>query len=126
MIATVPSGQRAAPCRMVLEHLLLGDLRELLNEVPGHQRDRWLLATLDMLMMSRPRFAPAVYLPVISDDARLNSKPRFATELPVAFEKLQRLRDRIVHRAPYDVIANELNADLCEYFDRSVSSVSCD
>ena len=108
---------------MMLEHLLLGDLLELLLDAPGRQRDQWLLATLDMLLMtSRPRLASAVYLPATTSDPTTSDptcgvQNRFGSELPVAFEKLQRLRDRIVHRAPHDVIANDLTADLLAYLE---------
>ena len=46
MIATAPHTLIGAP-RLGFEHLLLGDLRELLDEHPGRERDRccWQLST---------------------------------------------------------------------------------
>jgi hypothetical protein len=115
MIATVPANVQITPPRMEFEHLLLGDLRELLNDEPGHERDRWLLATLDMLLVCRPRSGAQVYLPAIPRDT--SSRPVANADLPVPFEKLQRLRDRIAHRAPYEPLAQELIVDLRIYFE---------
>lgn len=120
MIATAPANLRAATPRLGFEHLLLGDLRELLNDSPGRERDRWLLATLDMLLVSRPR-ATLIYLPVIPPEA--TGIPAVPTDLPVPFEKLQRLRDRIAHRAPYEPLAQELIVDLRVYFEGSRSNL---
>lgn len=119
MIATAPANSRAAAPRMEFEHLLLGDLRELLNDNQGRERDRWLLATLDMLLVSRPR-TTMIYLPVIPPESELETaEPPLAADIP--FEKLQRLRDRIAHRAPYEALAQELIVDLRVYFEGSRS-----
>jgi hypothetical protein len=101
---------------MEFEHLVLGDLRELLNDDPSRERDRWLLATLDMLLVSRPRRS-LVYLPVIPRDADWVAGATNPSELPLPFERLQRLRDRIAHRAPYEALAQELIVDLRIYFE---------
>lgn len=122
MIAIAPATSRSAVPRMEFEHLLLGDLRELLNDHPGRERDRWLLATLDMLLVSRPRTS-LVYLPVLPREPEVGSRTTGSVELPVPFEKLQRLRDRIAHRAPYEVLAQELTVDLREYFEGSRSKL---
>ena len=110
---------------MEFEHLLLGDLHELLNDPTGRERDRWLLATLDMLLVARPRPGVGVYLPFLPREQNLlagGSRPAelpIMAELPVPFEKLQRLRDRIAHRAPYELLAQELVADLRVHFEIS-------
>lgn len=122
MIATAPANSRSTAPRMEFEHLLLGDLRELLNDSPGRERDRWLLATLDMLLVSRPRAAAMVYLPVLPREGDLGSRVPLA-DLPLPFEKLQRLRDRIAHRAPYEPLAQELIVDLRVYFEGSQSKM---
>lgn len=109
MIATTHS--RSVAPRLGFEHLLLGDLRELLDDNPGRERDRWLLATLDMLLVFRPRTS-RVYLPILPRESDLGP-----AEIPVSFEKLQRLRDRIAHRAPYEALAQELSVDLRGYFE---------
>lgn len=116
MIATAPANSRSSVPRVDFEYLLLGDLRELLNEVQGRERDRWLLATLDMLLVFRPR-SSVVYLPAIPRDADLGIRPAVEPELQLPFDRLQRLRDRIAHRAPYEVLAQELIVELRLYFD---------
>ena len=116
MIATVAVAACPETSRASLDYLLLGDLRLLLEEPACVQRDRWLVATLDMLLMSRPRSVPAIYLPTLADEpGRGFTANRFAVGGPVPFDKLQRLRDRIVHRAPSGVLIQELKDDLCEW-----------
>ena len=116
MIATVPVAARPETSRTSLDDLLLGDLRLLLEEAASLQRDRWLVATLDMLLLSRPRSGPAIFLPVLADEpGRSVAAGRFAARGPVPFDMLQRLRDRIVHRAPFEVLIQELKDDLCEW-----------
>ena len=116
MIATAPVPARPETLRASLDYLLLGDLRLLLEEPVCAERDRWLVATLDMLLMSRPRSVPVIYLPTMADEpGRGFAASRFAVGGPVPFDKLQRLRDRIVHRAPSEVLIQELKDDLCEW-----------
>jgi hypothetical protein len=118
MISTAPSPSCAFHPTLMLERLLLGDLLEILLDAPGRQRDRWLLATLDMLLTTvRPRLVPAVYLPSLTAESLPNPQRRFGSDLPVSSEKLQRLRDRIVHRASYEILANDLKAELREVFN---------
>lgn len=119
MIAMAPHILRSATPRIQFEHLLLGDLRELLEENPSRQRDRWLLATLDMLLVFRPRAMSQIYLPAIPRDESDYSIPSsFSSDPRVPFEKLQRLRDRIAHRSPYEPLAHELNVELRNYMER--------
>jgi len=61
-----------------------------------------------------------VYLPV------LPREPGFGVRIPsvdesLPFGKLQRLRDRIAHRAPFAPLAQELIVDLRVYFEGSQS-----
>ncbi len=116
MIATVPAAARPETSRVSLDYLLLGDLRLLLEERACPQRDRWLVATLDMLLMSRPRSGPSIYLPTLTEESgRGSAASRFTMDGPVPFDTLQRLRDRIVHRAPSEALVRELQAELCEW-----------
>lgn len=117
MIATASAQPRSSVPQSEFEYLLLGDLRELLSEVQGRERDRWLLATLDMLLVFRPR-SSVVYLPVIPRDADRGIRPAVEPELQLPFDRLQRLRDRIAHRAPYELLAQELNVELRLYFEQ--------
>lgn len=122
MIASVPANAHIAPPRMEFEHLLLGDMRELFHDRPGYERDRWLLATLDMLLVCRPRPGAQVYLPAIPRDPAGFRSASVAGDLPIPFEKLQRLRDRIAHRAPYEPLAQELMVELRNYFEGILSN----
>jgi hypothetical protein len=122
MIAMAPHILRTSPPRTGLQQLLLGDLRELFNEDPSRQRDRWILATLDMLLVSRPRPNSQVYLPTIprDNDFCLGASGHDASLIP--FEKLQRLRDRIAHRAPYEALAQELGVELRQCLQSATQS----
>lgn len=104
--------------RAAFEYLLLGDLRLLLEESIAPETNRWLLATLDMVLASRPRPSQTnvAALPIRSpwDD----ESERFGQERSTLYEKLQRLRDRIAHRAPYALLANEIRCDLADLMDR--------
>ncbi len=119
MIATAPANSLATTPRLEFEQLLLGDLRELLNDAAGRERDRWLLATLDMLLVSRPRPGSLMYLPVLPREQDLTANGSTQFELPVPFDKLQRLRDRIAHHAPYESLAEELSLDLRVHFENA-------
>src|SRR4051794_23629688 len=77
-----------------LEYLLLGDLRQVLQEPAGTQTSRWLLAILDMILVGRPQLRPSVYLPTQSAEGSHRQK---CLESASLIEKLRRLRDRIAH-----------------------------
>lgn len=113
MIAIVPLAERQDTARFAFDYLLLGDLRGLLDEPSGLQRDRWLIATIDMLLISRPRTEPAVFLPAAIRAG--NSVNHRSAEDGIPFDRLQRLRDRIVHRAPCGALIEELREDLREW-----------
>lgn len=108
----------AQSSRAIFEYLLLGDLRLLLEEQVGPETNRWLLATLDMILASRPRAAQAVATPVLVRHLWEDEAERNWPERANVYEKLQRLRDRIAHRAPYALLANEIRCDLAETMDR--------
>lgn len=112
MIATALVAARAETARPGLDYLLLGDLRELLEEPLSGMRDRWLLATLDLLLMSRPRSESTVRRPAFAREHGEDLLPRSAIPGVIPFGKLQRLRDRIVHRAPCAELVQELKYDL--------------
>ena len=120
MIAIAPHILRPTRTRMEFEHLILGDLRQLLDESPSRERDRWLLATLDMLLVSRPRAMSQIYLPAIPRETDFGNRNGFCAEPQVPFDKLQRLRDRIAHRAPYEPLAHELRSELRDYMERGL------
>lgn len=116
MIAMATYSFRPTSARREFEILIIGDLRELLVDRPSRERDRWLLAILDMLLVSRPRLASSVYLPAIPRMDFVVEK-EFDEEPQLPYEKLQRLRDRVAHRAPYSHLANELNEELQSFVE---------
>lgn len=118
MIATAAANPHFIAPGGEFEHLLLGDLRELLSDAVCRDRDRWLLATLDMLLVSRPRSGPQVYLPVLPREQDLGVAPLPRLPLAISSERLQRLRDRIAHRAPFEAEAKALMTELNRYFQR--------
>lgn len=91
-------------------YLLMGDLRQLLDDPSDLQSGRWLLAILDRLL--------AIRVPL---EAILAMRHAFGTDwrditaLDAPFyAKLQRLRDRVAHRKPYVVLANDVRCELHE------------
>jgi hypothetical protein len=91
------------------EFLLLGDLAETLEHLDASQADPWLLAILDKLLAGRgyddaSRLAPAHGWSASAEGSRCE---RFGLTV-----KLRRLRDRVAHRVPYALLANEIRCDL--------------
>lgn len=100
-----------------LEHLLLGDLRQVLEERSGPETSRWLMVLLDRLLANRPRTL-APFLPAPSRTLPWDLTGESAQHQRMSlFMKLQRLRDRVAHRAPYALLANEIRCDLREWMD---------
>ena len=64
MIAAAPHYEVAFGENRELEYLLLGDLRQTLEEPVGPLTSLWLLAILDLILVSHPRTRASVYLPV--------------------------------------------------------------
>jgi hypothetical protein len=122
MIAAAPHYEILTSENRELEYLLLGDLRQILDESPGPQTSRWLLAILDMILAGRPNVRPAVFLPVHLTDDRYR---RNRLESGSLIEKLRRLRDRIAHRAGHASLANEIREELREVMFDRMSSAAC-
>lgn len=114
--ARVP--ETALSSRAIFEYLLLGDVRLLLEEPIGPDTNRWLLATLDMILASRPRPSQSTIAPLLMRSPWEDESERLWQERSTLYEKLQRLRDRIAHRAPYALLANEIRCDLTDLMDR--------
>lgn len=93
------------------EYLLLGDLRQLLEEPVGLSNGRWILAFLDRVLTLRLQEIPD------PDAFQASGMPHTAELLPELIEKLQRLRDRVALKAPYQLLANEVRCDLRSLFD---------
>jgi len=124
LLMNVPLQSPEVPDREIFEYLLLGDLRQLLEETPRAETERWLLAVLDLLLVAHPR---------IVHSATAGTSDRTATwppsEMnwplnPLFFAKLQRLRDRLAHRAPYSLLSDEIRCDLAELFESATPSMA--
>jgi hypothetical protein len=94
------------------EYLLLGDLLYFLEETPGPATGRWLLAVLDHVLTMRLH-GDGEFTPSPSESGFPIPLPESSGEL---IEKLQRLRDRVALRAPYQLLANEVRCELRALF----------
>ena len=125
MIAAAPHYETSNVENRELEYLLLGDLRQILDEPASPQNSRWLLAILDMILVSRPRTNRAsVYLPVPIHEEPYSQRSRLL-ETGSLVEKLRRLRDRVAHRSDHTVVANEIREELREVMLDRMSSAGC-
>lgn len=116
-VITAPVAPTSSPQAMATYHyLLLGELRLLLEEpADSEETHLWLLAVLDRLLARLPRES--------GDKAGFSpedEEPRFSVlgVHPPWVQKLKRLRDRVAHRAPFQMLANEIRCDLRQLFDR--------
>ena len=112
MIAAAPHYSTQIGENRDFEYLLLGDLRQVLEEPAGLQTSRWLIAILDMILVSRPHPRQSIYLPVNAPDTS-----RFKGDVATValMEKLRRLRDRVAHKTGHASLASEVREELREY-----------
>lgn len=122
MIAASPRHISAAGENRELEFLLLGDLREILEEPVGPHTSCWLLSILDMLLVARPHTRQSVFLPVESTNDRYRAT---GLETGSLIDKLRKLRDRVAHRASHVSLANEIREELREVMMDRMSSAAC-
>lgn len=123
MIAAAPHYSTQSGDNRDFEYLLLGDLRQVLEEPSGPQTSRWLIAILDMILVGRPHSRQTVYLPVNSSDTVGYQRDRTTVSM---MEKLRRLRDRVAHRTGHAELANELRDQLHEYMQmRIAAAIDC-
>lgn len=100
-------------------YLLLGELRMLLEDpAPDDDTRLWLLAVLDRLLARLPRQSARVDGPMRREHGELFPVMRVPAS---SMRKLQRLRDRVAHRSPFQILANEIRSDLQQLFDQSLS-----
>ncbi len=110
-----------------LEYILLGDVRDLLEEPNDEVTHQWLSAVLDALLDTVPReFAMRVqggYL-----DEVLERFPNWYDQVQALqsekrslFDKLRRLRLKLSHGDSLDGIADEVRVDLREWMNRFVA-----
>ena len=123
MIAASPHYESSNVGNRELEYLLLGDMRQTLEEPPSQQTYLWLLAILDMILVSRPRVRSTMILTAErQDDYRLRSR---SLESGSLIEKLRKLRDRVAHRSGHSALANEIREELREVMLDRMSSAGC-
>lgn len=113
-----PAETSSAPCYRLLSELRLS----LDSEEYDEESRRWLLAALDKLL--------ACGSADLASLDRRNSPlaPKFLDALtppltdPAQFvQKLQRLRDRLAHRMPFAMLANEIRIDLQRMLNQAPS-----
>ncbi|MFN0195263.1 MAG: hypothetical protein ACKVT0_00845 [Planctomycetaceae bacterium] len=110
-----------------LEYLLLGDLRDLLEDPPSDMTRRWMLVVLDALLETLPR---GIHLK--EQDGYLadviEAFPNWSDQVDalrrehdILFGKLRRLRERIIHRTHFADIAADTRSDLKEWVQTLVA-----
>jgi len=116
-----PDTDRSLADFVTLEYILLGDLRDLLEEEPGEQTTRWLVAVLDTLLDTLPRElalkSEEGYLEdVLCDHPHWQPQvERLRSEYIRLCVWLEELRDRLVSRSPFGDIADRVRHDLREW-----------
>ena len=109
------------------EHILLGDLRDLLEEPPDKTTRKWLLAVLDALLDTLPRQyelqADGGYLSEVLDQFPnwAEQVERLRSEKQELFVKLRQLREEIGKRVSFAKIAEEVRKGLRDWMS-SLSS----
>lgn len=111
-----------------LEYILLGDLRDLLEETPDRRDCKWLMAVLDTLLETLPKedelqensggYLSEVVenFPNWSDEVDRLQQTRY--EL---YEKLSALRHRISSHRSFSQIAEEVRIDLKDWMQAFVA-----
>jgi len=114
MIAVEPVLSSRTPAVPIgLDYLLLGDLRQLLEEPRSRENRRWLLAILDRLLVGRCKGVPDV----IATRRGLIDEPESRFLPPEIVSQLQRMRDRIAHGPVSDTATREFSTDLERLMD---------
>ena len=124
MIAAAPHYEAANVENRELEYLLLGDLRQILDEPASPQTSLWLLAILDMILVSRPRLRQSALVPREVTCNGFSQRSR-SLESGSLIEKLRRLRDRVAHRSGHATLAAEIREELREVMLDRMSSAGC-
>jgi len=110
-----------------LEYLLLGDLRDLLEERPDPENRRWLVAVLDVLLDMLPREFDLAredgYLEFVRDQHPNWERQveRLEREHGRMYDRLRQLHERIAANEWMGPVASELRKDLGEWMDALMS-----
>lgn len=104
-----------------LEYILLGDLRDLLEEPPDEEHCRWLLVILDALLEAKQREfelqEEGGYLEEVLEQVP-NWEPQVAQlhrEHRELFGNLRQLRERVGSRISFDAMADSIRTDLRDW-----------
>jgi hypothetical protein len=101
-----------------LEYILLGDLRDLLEEYPDESNRKWLFAVLDALLDTLPREfqlrCEGGYLAEVVEQYPnwMPQVEQLRDEHEMLYANLGELRSRIAARSPFSLIASEVRRDL--------------
>jgi len=110
-----------------LEYILLGDVRDLLDDPVDETTCKWLLAVLDALLDTLPReFALRDSGGYLSEVLELypnwsGQVDHLRSERDLLYEKLQQLRQRVAQDASFTQIAADLRGDLCDWMQSFVA-----
>ena len=102
----------------VFEYILLGDLRDLLEEPADETACKWLLAVLDALLQALPRDFQlhdegGYFAEVIEVFPNWSVQvDRLLLERETLFSNLRQLRERITNEIPFIEIAQRVRLDL--------------
>ena len=106
-----------------LEYLLLGDLRDLLEEPADEHTGKWLLAVLDALLETLPRQfnlkEEGGYMQVVLDEfpSWESQVDRLQCEHETLSAKLLQLRNQVVGQTSFGEAASRLRSELRDWMD---------
>ena len=128
---SVPS-QESYSRNSVLEYLLIGDLRDLLDEFPDDETRRWLLAVIEELLDLLPNeFEYEDQNGYLSDVCEQfpNWTPevdRLHAERDELYLKLLELHQRLADDRPFEYIAREIRPQLRRWIKRAQRHRECE
>ena len=105
------------------EYILLGDLRDLLEDPPSDENRKWLLAVLDALvdtlpkefaLKSRDGYLSDVLLEFPNWDRAVD---RLEVQYVRLYQRLRELRDGVVTGRALELIAERLRGDLRDWIE---------
>lgn len=106
-----------------LEYLLLGDLRDMLEQPFEEENARWMLSVLDALLDTLPReFAlkeDGGYLQEVIDEypSWELQVSRLREQHDTLLATLRRLRMRVAWQAPFSVLARDVRRELKDWIE---------
>ena len=124
---TSPAGPAIGDHAAALGYILLGDLRDLLEEPANEETSNWLRAILDTLLETLPHGetaeAPGDYMSEVlsrypSWFAQVN---RLQQEHRTLYANLRHLRDRISQHRPFAEIAQQLRQELRAWMNTMIA-----